>query len=207
MPPISPLIMTTRKRVLVTGASGFIGRWSVPSLLKRGYEVHAVVSARLPDRPIGGELVGAEIHRCDLLEPAAVDDLIKAVRPTHLLHFAWIATPKLYGMSAENFSWVAASLHLVQAFHQNGGTRAVIGGSCAEYDWARVDICREEASPLASNAASVATPYAICKIALQNMLANYGLHLGLSIAWGRIFSPFGPHEHSDRLVPSVVQNL
>jgi nucleoside-diphosphate-sugar epimerase len=83
----------------------------------------------------------------------------------------------------------------------------VIAGSCAEYDWSRVDVCREDANPLADSAATVATPYAICKLALQNMLANYGFHHGLSIAWGRIFSPFGPDEHSDRLVPSVVQNL
>jgi nucleoside-diphosphate-sugar epimerase len=179
----------------------------VPPLLKRGYEVHAVLSDRLPDRPIGGELAGAEIHRCDLLEPATVDALIKTVRLTRLLHFAWIATPKLYWMSAENFSWVAASLQLVQAFHTQGGTRAVIAGSCVEYDWARVDVCREDASPLASSAASVDTPYAICKIALQNRLANYGFHHGMSIAWGRICFRFGPHEHPDRLVPSAVQNL
>jgi uncharacterized protein YbjT (DUF2867 family) len=37
--------MAPVKRVLVSGASGFIGRWSVPPLLKRGYEVHAVLSA------------------------------------------------------------------------------------------------------------------------------------------------------------------
>lgn len=179
----------------------------MPPLLKRGYEVHAVRSAHVRDRPVCAQLAGAEIHRCDLLDPAAVDRLLIAVRPTHLLHFAWIATPKLYWMSAENFSWVAASLHLLQAFQKNGGTRVVIAGSCAEYDWARVDVCREYSSPLASSAATVATPYAICKLALQNMLASYSVHVGLSIGWGRIFSPFGPYEHPDRLVPSIVQNL
>lgn len=179
----------------------------MPPLLEHGYEVHAVLSANLRDRAICAQLAGAEIHRSDLLDTAAVERLLVAVRPTHLLHFAWIATPKHYWMSAENFSWVAASLQLVRAFHKNGGTRAVIAGSCAEYDWSRVDVCREDSSPLASSAATVAAPYAICKLALQNMLASYGFHDGLSIGWGRIFSPFGPYEHPDRLVPSVVQNL
>jgi nucleoside-diphosphate-sugar epimerase len=179
----------------------------VPPLLARGYEVHAVLSARTSERPIGAELTGAKIHRCDLLGSSATGQLLAAVRPTHLLHFAWVATPKIYWVSAENFSWVAASLNLVRAFHQQGGTRVVIAGSCAEYDWSRVEVCREDASPLASSAASVATPYVICKLALQQMLASYSFHESLSMAWGRIFSPFGPNEHPDRLVASVVQNL
>jgi hypothetical protein len=73
-------------------------------------------------------LTGATIHKSDLFDPAAIDRLIDAVRPTHILHFAWIATPKLYWVSAENFSWVAASLHLVRAFHRSGGSRAVLAG-------------------------------------------------------------------------------
>jgi nucleoside-diphosphate-sugar epimerase len=199
--------MAPVKRVLVSGASGFIGRWSVPPLLKRGYEVHAVLSAAVRERGADAQLTGATIHKSDLFDPAAIDRLIDAVRPTHILHFAWIATPKLYWVSAENFSWVAASLHLVRAFHRSGGSRAVLAGSCAEYDWSRVDVCREDSSALVTSAGSSATPYAVCKLALQNMLASYSSQEGLSTAWGRIFSPFGPDEHPQRLVPSVVQHL
>jgi nucleoside-diphosphate-sugar epimerase len=207
MLPISRSIMAPVKRVLVTGAGGFIGRWSVPPLVTRGYEVHAALSTVVRDRGAGAQLTGATLHRSDLLDPAAIGRLIDAVRPTHLLHFAWIATPKLYWVSAENFSWVAASLHLLRAFHRGGGIRAVLAGSCAEYDWSRVDVCREDSSALVSAAAGAATPYAVCKLALQNMLASYGSQESLSTAWGRIFSPFGPHEHPQRLVASVVQHL
>jgi nucleoside-diphosphate-sugar epimerase len=207
MPPISRLNMAPVKRVLVSGASGFIGRWSVPALLKRGYDVHAVLSHAVRRERASAQLAGAELHACDLLDPASVERLLDVLRPTHLAHFAWIATPGVYWTSDENFSWVAASLHLVRTFHGNGGIRAVIAGSCAEYDWSRADVCREDSSALAGDAGSGATPYAACKLALQNMLASYGAAEGLSIAWGRIFSPFGPYEHPERLVPSVVQNL
>jgi nucleoside-diphosphate-sugar epimerase len=199
--------MAPVKRVLVSGASGFIGRWSVPALLKRGYEVHAVPSAQGRKRSANAQLTGAELHYADLLEAGAVDRLLTAVRPTHLLHFAWIATPNLYWTSAENFSWVAASLHLVRAFQVNGGIRAVVAGSCAEYDWSKVDVCREDASPLASGAGGATAPYAACKLALQNLLASYGTQEKLSIAWGRIFALFGPGEHPQRLVASVVRSL
>jgi nucleoside-diphosphate-sugar epimerase len=82
-----------------------------------------------------------------------------------------------------------------------------MAGSCAEYDWSRVDVCREDSSALTSATTGGATPYAVCKVALQNMLASYGSQEGLSTAWGRIFSPFGPDEHPQRLVASVVQHL
>jgi nucleoside-diphosphate-sugar epimerase len=199
--------MAPVKRVLVSGASGFIGRWSVPALLKRGYEVHAVLSAQVRERSAGAQLTGAELHHSDLLDPDAVDRLLIAVRPSHLLHFAWIATPNLYWTSPENFSWLAASLHLVRAFQKNGGIRALVAGSCAEYDWSRVDVCREDASPLASSAGGATAPYAACKLALQNLLASFGTQEELSIAWGRIFALFGPGEHPQRLVASVVRNL
>ena len=85
--------------MLVSGAGGFIGRWSVPALLRSGYEVHAVLSGNasrsssMRNNPL--QLRGAEIHVADLLNDSSVDELIARVKPTHLLHFAWIATPWL----------------------------------------------------------------------------------------------------------------
>jgi uncharacterized protein YbjT (DUF2867 family) len=51
---------------MVTGASGFIGRWSVPALLALGYEVHAVLSDS-HDAIVPDELKGAKLHRGNLL--------------------------------------------------------------------------------------------------------------------------------------------
>ncbi len=198
--------MTPEKRVLVTGAGGFIGRWSVPPLLVSGYEVHAVLSGNA-DRDTPGQLRGAKLHRADLLNVSDIDELMGEVRPTHLLHFAWIATPGLYWSSAENFRWVSASEHLLRSFRVHGGRRVMMAGSCAEYDWSRVSICDELSSPLANESAAAITPYAECKIALQTTLSEFGRRESLSTAWGRIFFQFGPHEHPDRLVPSVICNL
>jgi nucleoside-diphosphate-sugar epimerase len=202
------------KRVLVSGAGGFIGRWSVPALLRSGYEVHAVLSGNA-NRDVPPQLEGAKIHFADLLDDWRVDELTSAVRPSHLLHFAWIATPGLYWNSAENFRWLAASERLLRSFRAHGGRRVLMAGSCAEYDWSRVEVCDELSSPLAKTktapqhdaADDAASPYAVCKIALQRMLDRFGRRVHLSTAWGRIFFQFGPHEHPDRLVPSVIRNL
>ncbi len=191
-------------RVLVTGAGGFIGRWSVPPLLAAGYEVHAVLR---PGAPAPAQLEGARVHRADLLDPGSHQALCAAARPTHLLHFAWIATPGLYWHSPANREWLAASLALLDAFAAAGGRRAVMAGSCAEYDWARVEVCHEDRSPLADSAARPLPAYTASKLALHRSLEAFGLAHGITTAWGRIFLQYGPHEHPDRLVSSAIVNL
>jgi nucleoside-diphosphate-sugar epimerase len=194
------------KRVLVSGASGFLGRWSVPALLRAGYEVHAVLSGT-SSRGVPEQLRGATIHVADLLDGARVDELLTQVKATHLLHFAWIATPGVYWDSPDNFRWLSASEDLLRAFRLNGGRRVMMAGSCAEYDWSRAAVCDEKDSPLADESAAAVSPYAECKIVLQRTLSDFGRQEHLSTAWGRIFFQFGPDEHPDRLVPSVIRNL
>jgi nucleoside-diphosphate-sugar epimerase len=196
--------MTPSKRVLVTGAGGFIGRWSVAPLLAKGYEVHAVLSGGA-SRSIPTELHGATVQVADLLQEPEADALLERVVPTHLLHFAWIATPGVYWQSAENFRWLAASQHLLRRFRALGGVRAVMAGSCVEYDWSKGGVCEEHSSPLAD--AAGLSPYASAKIALQKSLAEFAAEEQLSAAWGRIFFQYGPYEHPDRLVPSVIRHL
>lgn len=196
-----------RPRVLVTGAAGFIGRASLEPLRAAGYEVCAVLAPR-PDelQPADTVLSAIEVRHADLTDPLAIDALLEAAKPTHLLHFAWIATPGLYWQSEENYRWLSASRHLLAAFGRHGGVRAVMAGSCAEYDWSRVEVCHERSSPLA-DAAGTATPYAACKIAMQRSLEEYGRSAGISTAWGRIFFQYGPGEHRERLIASVIVNL
>jgi nucleoside-diphosphate-sugar epimerase len=192
-------------RVLITGAGGFIGRWSNPALKALGYETHAVLSRS--SRPAPQELDGATLHRCDLFDEAAVNALLRRVKPTHLLHFAWIATPGEYWQSDDNQRWLAASELLLRQFRRHGGERAVAAGTCAEYDWSRVAVCDEYASPLADAGATAPSAYAACKIRLHRWLAGFAQAQKMSYAWGRIFFQYGPYEYPQRLVPSVIRHL
>jgi nucleoside-diphosphate-sugar epimerase len=178
--------------VLLTGASGFLGRATLAPLAAAGFEVHAVAR-----RPIVAS-AGVTCHAADLFDDRAVTAMIDRISPTHLLHFAWYAEPGKYWTSRYNLDWLAASTRLLAIFHARGGRRAVMAGTCAEYDWNHA-ICKEGMTPLAP-----ATLYGTCKNAMQHVLAAYSRQHGLSSAWGRVFFPFGPHEQTVRLVPSVI---
>lgn len=185
------------KRVLLTGATGFIGRHCLSSLVERGYEVHAVSS-----HPIATEReANIHWHQANLLDLPQAAALMAVVQPSHLLHFAWYTMPGKYWTSAENLRWVQASISLLKNFVQHSGQRVVMAGSCAEYAW-RYGYCSESTTPL-----DPATLYGICKHSLQLMLSAFSRNTGLSAAWGRIFFLFGPYEHPHRLVANVIRSL
>ncbi len=185
------------KRVLVTGATGFIGRHSLPRLLESGYEVHAVHSQHSPGT-LNRDIVW---HRANLLEPGEIASLVEKIQPSHLLHFAWYAVPGKYWTAPENLAWVRATVNLMQAFSDHGGRRAVMAGSCAEYDW-KFDYCSELFTPCRP-----ATLYGACKHGTQVLFDAWSRQAGLSSAWGRIFFLYGPGEYPSRLVPSVINSL
>ena len=181
-------------RVLLTGASGFIGRQCIPALKARGFEVYGVSS-----QPRSGE--GIEWRQANLLDPVQTSEVMASVKPTHLLHMAWIATPGVYWTSLDNGRWLAASVRLLQEFHQVGGQRVVMAGTSAEYEWAS-DVYSDLTTSLRPS-----TLYGTCKDALQRTVRSFCSQARISGAWGRVFLTFGPHEHPERLVPSVAGRL
>ncbi len=182
------------KRILVTGATGFVGRHVLGRLVARGFEVH-VLSRRPVDSP------QAQSHVGDLMEGDATAAIVRRIAPTHLLHLAWETHPGEYWTTRRNLDWVAASLTLYRAFVAAGGTRIVCAGTCAEYDWNH-SLLDEAQTPCAP-----ATLYGLAKRNLHALLAAAAELDGISLAWGRVFFPYGPGEKRGRLVSDVTTAL
>src|SRR6185312_10743533 len=124
-------------RVLLTGGSGFIGSRAIAPLLAAGYEVHALGRRR-------GASPDVTWHELDLLDDRATGRVVADVAAERLLHLAWHTEHGRFWSAPENLDWVAASVRLMRAFAEAGGRRAVIAGTCAEYDWTgAVERCRE----------------------------------------------------------------
>src|SRR6478609_99248 len=107
-------MMQSAKKVLVTGATGFIGARCLPRLIEKGYEVHAVISRTAP-LACNSRIVW---HKCDLLDAAECAHLAESVRSSHLLHLAWIAAPGKFWASSDNLRWLTAGVHLVESFYR-----------------------------------------------------------------------------------------
>ncbi len=183
-------------RILVTGGAGFLGAPTV-LLASAAAEVHA--AGRAPRTPLPA---GVRFHPCDLLAAGAAAALVEAVRPTHLIHLAWRVTPGAVWAAPENAQWVDASKRLLLAFARCGGRRAVLAGTCAEYDWGVGGTCRESATPTRPH-----TTYGRCKLHLSEWALALGRARGVAVAWARLFFLYGPGEHPARLVPSVARAL
>jgi nucleoside-diphosphate-sugar epimerase len=180
-------------RVIITGASGFIGSHVLRELGDRGYEVHA-----LGRSPVGD--ARAKWHPCDLLVPGSIIPIVGALRADYLVHLAWNATPGLFWTAPDNVDWVAATLQLFRAFARAGGRRAVFAGTCAEYDWT-TDLLTEDETPLTPLTLYGRSKRAVCELLL------HAAPPGVSIAWGRLFFVYGPGEPTGRLVPGVIAGL
>jgi nucleoside-diphosphate-sugar epimerase len=123
------------------------------------------------------------------------------MEPTHLLHLAWYAEHGKFWSSPLNADWTAASLNLLRAFEEIGGTRVVMAGTCAEYDWEE-SFCVENQTRLAPRSL-----YGVAKNALRAIADCFCETKGISFGWGRIFMLYGPFEDPNRFVPSIVRKL
>lgn len=183
--------------VLVTGATGFIGRQTIDKLCNEYDHVYAVYRSNA----LSANRKNLTWHKADLLSTDHIKNLFEAINPTHLLHFAWYAEHGKYGHSELNIDWLSASLRLIREFREAGGKRVVCAGTCFEYDL-DYGFLSEYRTPL-----SPELIYGVSKKSLYEMVASYSALTGLSSAWGRVFYLFGPHETPGRLVASVIRSL
>jgi nucleoside-diphosphate-sugar epimerase len=190
--------MSAGRRVIVTGATGFVGRHVLGPLAARGFDVHAIAHRGRPDESASAAVIW---HEADLLDPDARATLVDGIAASHLVHAAWSLEPGKYADSPTNLDWVAASIDLARRFHLGGGRRVVTVGTCFEYEHGRRAIL-DETAPLRP-----ATVYGATKQALSIAMEALARATGLSSAWARLFYLYGPHEDRRRLVADIASSL
>lgn len=184
-------------RILITGATGFIGSAVARHCVAAGHEVRALVRPtsdrwRLDDlrhrlRFVVGDVLAGPVP----LEPGTIDLCI---------HLAWDVTPGEYLHAPHHEAYRRATLALARQVAAAGCPRLVAVGSCFEYDPGAGVL--SETTPVKPRSV-----YAAAKLATFEALQGVCRSTGLQLAWPRLFLQYGPAEDPRRIVPYVVSAL
>jgi len=184
--------------VLLTGATGFVGRQILRTLLEQDIRVRVVVrdATRLsagatPERIITTPDLFAESDDWWAESCAGIDTVI---------HSAWYAEPGQYLRSPLNMSCLRGSLALATGATRAGVRRFVGVGTCAEYDTSAGDLSID--TPLLPQ-----SPYAAAKAATYYGLAHWLPSQKVQLAWCRLFYLYGEGEDERRLVAHIRSRL
>lgn len=181
-----------RLRVLLTGATGFIGTAVTAGLRKMAVPI--VTAGRRP-------VPGVAFIPTDLLRETDLDGLVRRAEATHLIHLAWEAGHGAYWAHPDNLQWSIVTARLVEAFCKADGQGIVVAGSCAEYDWSQGWCVEDETLSLP------ATVYGSAKEAARRLSSEFARFAGVPLAWARLFLSHGVGEDPRRLVPSILAAL
>ena len=186
------------RRVLITGATGFVGNNLARRMIERGHEVHCLVRPshrtwRVHD--LGGAVA---IHAADLLDRAQLDALLGAVRPHWVLHLAaYGAYASQSDLSTCVRTNVEGSLNLIDAAAVHGVERFVNTGSSSEYGFK--DHAPDEDEALEPNSL-----YAVTKAAATAYARQAARSGRLHATTLRLYSVYGPYEEPSRLIPTLI---
>ena len=182
-------------KALITGSEGFVGKYLRAELEAHGYEV------------TGLDLVpGEKTVAVNLLEPEAVENLLKELQPEVIFHLA--------GQANVGLSWkkpavtmeinVVAAVNLLEAVRADCPECAVVlVGSSDQYGNLREKgVSVSEETPV-----QPMTPYAISKIAQEKMGQAYAQAYGMQICMTRSFNHGGAGQKPGFMIPDFAQGI
>jgi GDP-4-dehydro-6-deoxy-D-mannose reductase len=195
------------KKILITGISGFVGGHFVRHLTThhRDLEIHGISRSKpawdfvkIPPQLLNGH----HFHLADLNDIPKIKSLIQGIQPDYILHLAaqssvaesW-KTPVDSFMNNTNIF-----LNIIDTVRLNdNGARVLSVGSSEQYG-----IVSERDLPLTENQPQCpANPYAVARVAQEQLARIYATGYGLDICCTRSFNHCGPGQ-TDRFVVSAI---
>jgi nucleoside-diphosphate-sugar epimerase len=185
------------KKVIVSGANGFVGGALVRELAANGIEVIALDMEghcdNLPDSPL------VTFYPFDLADAFGIQEKLQDTGADTFYHFAWAgsAGPARAdtALQLKNAQWTVDCLRLAK---QSGCTRFVNAGSIMETETVKAVF-------KAGNKPGLGYIYGSGKLVAHTMCKSVAADIGIDLVWAMITNAYGVGERSPRMVNTTIQ--
>ena len=186
------------RRVLVTGASGFVGANLARRLLADGHDVHLVLRPSHQPWRVEELRDSVTVHSVDIDDREGLELAFAAARPEWIFHLAAHgAYPQQRDFDRMIVTNVHGTGHLLATAEQAGFDAFVHAGTSSEYGY-------KDHAPSEHELVEPNSPYAVSKAAATQFCRMTGQRTGLPIRTLRLYSAYGPYEEPTRLIPTLI---
>ena len=187
------------KKVIVTGANGFVGRYLLRELTKQGYEIWSVIRNTDEDISCINEL-NTNIVYCDLKDIDKLDEIIEERDFDCFYHLAWAGSSgdgrKNYSLQLNNAKACADAANVASKL---GCKRFVGAGSVTELMYG--DYLRQDGSK-----PEMVTCYAIGKIAAEYISKCVCVENGIDFLWAYISNFYGKEDPTQNFINFLIRS-
>jgi len=186
------------KKVLITGAGGFVGSYLIKEFKENGYEVIACDINK-------GNLIDESVayYDMDILKQETVTEVIKTCNPDYIINLAAISSVGLsWNIPAKTMEVnIIGTLNILEAVRKNcPNCKVLLIGSSEEYG-VKDEPIKEEDTLNANN------PYGISKVAGENIAKMYVDRYGMKIVCTRSFNHTGIGQLDTFAIPSFCKQV
>ena len=184
-------------KVLITGASGFIGLAILKRLLKvENIEILAITRKLRAELPKNYNLAWVESN---LDDHEKINKIINDFQPLVIIHLAWADIPNFsLETSLKNLNTSIAFFEAI--FKSESCSKILVAGSCFEYNQ-KIGECTEGQAIFAKDS------FTWSKLSLLDYLLINCASRNINLGWFRLFYVYGPRQRKESLLPTLVDYL
>jgi UDP-glucose 4-epimerase len=190
--------MSSAKRAMVTGATGFVGANLARRLLAEGHDVHLLVRPGHNPWRIAAILGDVHLHELPLADLEPLTSGVARIRPDWVFHLAahgaYSWQTDVQEMVQTN---VTGTVNLVEACLRAGFEAFVSTGSSSEYGF-------KDHAPCETDWLEPNSSYAVTKAAATLFCRHIARNRDVHLTTLRLYSVYGPFEEPARLIPTLI---